>query len=1266
MNSEDSFDGLYNSRILKAVDVTANCKGIRNANGGLPSIKPPSVLVRAFSVDEPKPGAPSCSPADSKKYFGGGARDDFFKRNKWLGRQLKITEVRKSGSPTPHLYFDSTDADENYETPVKRHSSISSYKKDTYVSSLFNGESSDGNSVCVNNANNFTPTNSIIKYSGLVKSPVLNAESAFLTNLDQTPGSNQISGDYDSVLTEESQQSLWLEPVDGNMPLSRIEQENTNFDDSGELFDISVCRGADRGKALAAILGRRDHNISTPNPEKDLLAQGSSAQVLDCLAIPHSPRTAYLVGCASEQVLPRPSLLLRKELTTELNLKHQGMGNTRAGIIADSIRALPGIETLNLQDNNLTCHGLCAMFEAIRTASSFTSLDIADNKLGKASSAALADYLASRSCHLKKLGLRNADVSDEECERFVSVIQENPNLLELDMSHNDLGGAEGLNSVLPDIVTAGEALGTLLMDRNCSLQVLNVSWNKIRLGGAEALVRSIGMNKSLLHLDMSYNSLSTKGGILLGAALADNHSLRLLNISNNSIDEIACFTICQSIILNDSLEEVYMDGNPIGEQGAKSLMLVALSIRQPLTAFSAKNCNASIKDPRCSFITPITAGASGKPQYFDCEYPMGSYELYLDYPFHRAIALALLDIASRHVGFVIKNATYEPAGACWEKSGGQAATKIGAVEHLEFITMFSTERSKHLSPSESDVLQYFEMCLKLLQDREAVMHHFYDMADTREGSDVAYASDSESSDEGVENREYELGRLEFFSLMHKIGFNRMTMSEVDDILLLYDLDGSNSIGLEEFLEYVENEEEILEFKIKNLVRQPITVFAGDNGKNNDGNCLKYVPPSTGILRFEVRDGLMKKPVYKVLSVWDSTEVVSMARKTDSTTMAMLFAAKFSKLRLDEAVQLFNAAYKEKQMSRAAILTHLLPSVEDPAEARRLLYIGTEGDRMELQQVRKRLGYLLNVILAQYDGYYHLDLRNENDRTCLSRFIALSDEINERRKAMCPLKSGLVGDYSQHGNWTCFRNETVNSNPVEITSHTFQPCPVRGIVEFDFISGERPKKKYLPMSDKRFFGVLQSACLMNEMHVEQAREHISDLKKQNEMSSYGDGRCVANSVDEERGTAIFKAMEMFHDNISKRHEGFARAVSDVLGSGTGAGSSTRPSTTAGGGRRRLPSTAGGGAVTPRRNPGSESAPAPDSSGKQVPEENTKNAVPILPNIDLATGQSPAVLRTDRPKSSGRPKSSARPRTGGKKRLRNISRVYHIDEKYVAYV
>ena len=115
-----------------------------------------------------------------------------------------------------------------------------------------------------------------------------------------------------------------------------------------------------------------------------------------------------------------------------------------------------------------------------------------------------------------KLTLKSADVDDYECERFVNALSKNTSLKELDLSSNLIGSAENLNTVMPDLVTGGEAFAEYLKDKNSKLESLKLVWNMIRLGGSVDFAASLRHNKSLTMLDVSYNALAYEGGIALG------------------------------------------------------------------------------------------------------------------------------------------------------------------------------------------------------------------------------------------------------------------------------------------------------------------------------------------------------------------------------------------------------------------------------------------------------------------------------------------------------------------------------------------------------------------------------------------------------------------------------------------------------------------------------------------------------------------------------------------------------------------------------
>lgn len=113
---------------------------------------------------------------------------------------------------------------------------------------------------------------------------------------------------------------------------------------------------------------------------------------------------------------------------------------------------------------------------------------------------------------LCNLILHHADVDDYECTMFVAAITDNRALMELDLSHNEIGTAELLNSVKPDTTTGAEALADFLCSSNCYIHTLQLQWNKIRLDGAKSLAEALLINNTLTHLNLSYNALGSAAG----------------------------------------------------------------------------------------------------------------------------------------------------------------------------------------------------------------------------------------------------------------------------------------------------------------------------------------------------------------------------------------------------------------------------------------------------------------------------------------------------------------------------------------------------------------------------------------------------------------------------------------------------------------------------------------------------------------------------------------------------------------------------------
>lgn len=99
-----------------------------------------------------------------------------------------------------------------------------------------------------------------------------------------------------------------------------------------------------------------------------------------------------------------------------------------------------------------------------------------------------------------------------------------------------------------------------------------------------------------------------------------------------------------------------------------------------------------------------------------------------------------------------------------------------------------------------------------------------------------------------------------------------------------------------------------------------------------------------------------------------------------------------------------------------VVAQLLPQTSHPADARSLVQKMLKGNKTELLQLRRLIGNYYRPLLGTFDGYYALDLANEMDRACMTRLLELSKTTGEARKRKSPICPGMIGDFSQKGNW----------------------------------------------------------------------------------------------------------------------------------------------------------------------------------------------------------------------------------------------------------
>jgi len=790
--------------------------------------------------------------------------------------------------------------------------------------------------------------------------------------------------------------------------------------------------------------------------------------------IPLTPRSRFIASCMREGLNPRANMILRKHRNGTLNLSHYSIGDKIAKILAESLMDLPGIQCVDLSDNGLTDISMVSCIQAMSKIPNLLEINLSSNTIGSGASKAISEYLSMDSCPLQRLLLSNANIDDYECEQFMIQLKNNYTLTEIDMSSNLIGSAEQLNVVQPDFITGGEAIADVIRS-NTKLKILKLGWNMIRLHSAVDLASSLAQNKYLVYLDLSCNSLGREGGETLGNAILSNLTLETLILLNNGIESRACFTICMGIIENFALRKVSLDGNPIGVQGAKALMSIPMAVGDRVRV-SCANCNIAIKDPN---------------SWYDMSNPCGEYKLDLSNSYDRAVSFAVLRLAAGHQRTSVTDVSYNNVAL-----------------NLTQVMSPHVPNDIHNKAGENQ-LNSLKMIKNRLCDEDYATGLF-----TKINNDKLNGMDLE----------------ELAEAMFEIGF-RYTLYECSQLHYEFDLDTSGFIEIDEFLHLLHRRHLEVTTRMRNLTGQLILV--DDIVLRN-----RYLPPLSGFLNIKVFDAVAPKSLFKVMSALEKEHVFAVAKNSGHLTAMMGHAVENTILALSEANQLYETMHKDS-LKTSSLLMKLLPLLDNPADTRKVLLFVTNGDRTQMSTLKQAIGLALRPLCGQYDGYYRLNLGLESSQICLKKLMEFNEIQRLREVQLSRLGGpGRIGDTSQKGNWSCFRNEVLNSKePIIISSKTtLNNLPKRGVLEFDFMSSFRPDQEELfnVLNAKRLFMILEKCNSMAETDRHEAFRYLHKCRENCNRIVKGNGATNIES-SESRALEIGHAMHDFYTNLHIRKE-----------------------------------------------------------------------------------------------------------------------------------
>lgn len=233
--------------------------------------------------------------------------------------------------------------------------------------------------------------------------------------------------------------------------ISEDENEDARFDEGvptqqspfGGQLPVGLDSMSDLGASLSQLQGGVElaPSLDLTAVTADSLAQDEEDAATEFSYRTQSPRAIFINGCLKNKIPPITIALVRRNLTSTINLAHMGIGDKIAEILAGCLSSLPYLQVLNLADNNLADKGLSELLISAAKHKEIEELDISNNIIGYNASKALGAFLGHPECKLKSLKLRDANIDDAECANICGVLKNNKCLTELDLSKNLLGAS---------------------------------------------------------------------------------------------------------------------------------------------------------------------------------------------------------------------------------------------------------------------------------------------------------------------------------------------------------------------------------------------------------------------------------------------------------------------------------------------------------------------------------------------------------------------------------------------------------------------------------------------------------------------------------------------------------------------------------------------------------------------------------------------------------------------------------------------------------
>ncbi|XP_006124919.2 ribonuclease inhibitor isoform X1 [Pelodiscus sinensis] len=274
------------------------------------------------------------------------------------------------------------------------------------------------------------------------------------------------------------------------------------------------------------------------------------------------------------------SVLSSNKSLTELTLNNNELGDSGVELLCKGLMAPScNLQKLWLQNCNLTDACCKHLRSVLSTKPSLIELHLGDNKLKTSGVKVLCEGLLDPNCQLQKLQLEYCELKPDICELLCTALRTKSSLKMLNLSNNRLGDP------------AIKLLCQGLMDPNCKLQSLHVENCHITTASCGDLSAVLASKPCLTDLSVGENKIGDAGLALLCQGLLNpTCQIEKLWLWECGLTPASCKDLAQVLRTKESLTEVSLIGNDLGDAGMEQLCQGLKDPKAKLQALWIREC----------------------------------------------------------------------------------------------------------------------------------------------------------------------------------------------------------------------------------------------------------------------------------------------------------------------------------------------------------------------------------------------------------------------------------------------------------------------------------------------------------------------------------------------------------------------------------------------------------------------------------------------------------------------------------------------------